>query len=191
MRKKLLDSLRKVFRPEFINRLDGVIVFHPLNREHLRNIVNLELEKVAERMAEHNIQLHASDAALDDIKIFDKHKQVLLQAKKIRADVKSIDLKTRKLILNDIALTNADFNLIYYKADSSLNLQFIVDYFASPVVDTTYSNPGCSINNAKLIGSHFALRDERYMSPGKGIDFSDMDLSKLNLEVKDILSQGR
>ena len=65
MRKKLLDSLRKVFRPEFINRLDGVIVFHPLSREHIRNIVNLELAKVAGRMAEHNITLSASDAALD------------------------------------------------------------------------------------------------------------------------------
>ncbi len=63
MRKKLLDSLRKVFRPEFINRLDGVIVFHPLSREHIRNIVNLELEKVAERMQEHNITLRASEAA--------------------------------------------------------------------------------------------------------------------------------
>lgn len=65
MRKKLLDSLRKVFRPEFINRLDAVIVFHPLNREHIRNIVNLELAKVAERMAEHNINITASDAALE------------------------------------------------------------------------------------------------------------------------------
>ena len=67
MRKKLLESLRKVFRPEFINRLDGVIVFHPLNQEHLRNIITLELDKVAQRMADHNIQLHASPAALDQL----------------------------------------------------------------------------------------------------------------------------
>jgi ATP-dependent Clp protease ATP-binding subunit ClpC len=65
MRKKLLDSLKKVFRPEFINRLDGVIVFHPLNQVHIRNIVNVELEKVAVRMRDHNIALHASEAALD------------------------------------------------------------------------------------------------------------------------------
>jgi ATP-dependent Clp protease ATP-binding subunit ClpC len=67
MRKKLLESLRKVFRPEFINRLDGVIVFHPLSREHLRSIVTLELDKVAQRMQEHNILLHASDAALEQL----------------------------------------------------------------------------------------------------------------------------
>jgi ATP-dependent Clp protease ATP-binding subunit ClpC len=65
MRKKLLDSLKKVFRPEFINRLDGVIVFHALNQEHIRKIVNVELEKVAQRMRDHNIDLHASEAALD------------------------------------------------------------------------------------------------------------------------------
>jgi len=65
MRKKLLDSLRKVFRPEFINRLDGVIVFHPLNKEHIRNIINVELDKVACRMREHNLSLHASEAALE------------------------------------------------------------------------------------------------------------------------------
>jgi ATP-dependent Clp protease ATP-binding subunit ClpC len=67
MRKKLIESLHKVFRPEFINRLDGVIVFHPLNKEQLRKIVTIELDKVAGRMQEHNITLHASEAALDQL----------------------------------------------------------------------------------------------------------------------------
>ena len=65
MRKKLLDSLKRVFRPEFINRLDGVIVFRALTKENIRSIVNIELIKVAERLKEHNISLHASDAALE------------------------------------------------------------------------------------------------------------------------------
>lgn len=65
MRKKLLDSLKRVFRPEFINRLDGVIVFHALTKENLRQIVNLELNKVAERLHDHNLTLRATDAALD------------------------------------------------------------------------------------------------------------------------------
>jgi ATP-dependent Clp protease ATP-binding subunit ClpC len=67
MRKTLLDSLKRVFRPEFINRLDSVIVFHALNKEHIRQIVNLELSKVAERLADHNLKLQASDAALDQL----------------------------------------------------------------------------------------------------------------------------
>src|SRR5271157_6374154 len=65
MRKKLLDSLKRVFRPEFINRLDGVIVFHALTKDNLRQIVNLELNKVAERLHDHNLTLTATDAALD------------------------------------------------------------------------------------------------------------------------------
>ncbi len=64
MRKKLLESLKRVFRPEFINRLDGVMVFRALNKEHIQTIVTLELDKVARRVQEHEIVLHASQAAL-------------------------------------------------------------------------------------------------------------------------------
>jgi ATP-dependent Clp protease ATP-binding subunit ClpC len=67
MRKKLLDSLKRVFRPEFINRLDGVMVFRALNKEHIQTIVNLELEKVARRVEEHEIVLHTSQAALQKL----------------------------------------------------------------------------------------------------------------------------
>jgi ATP-dependent Clp protease ATP-binding subunit ClpC len=64
MRKKLTDSLKRVFRPEFINRLDSVIVFRALNREDIQKIVSLELNKVAERLVENNIRLRATDAAV-------------------------------------------------------------------------------------------------------------------------------
>lgn len=67
MRKKLLDSLKRVFRPEFINRLDNVIVFRALARQHIRQIVSLELDKVAERLVDHEILLKASDAAVDKL----------------------------------------------------------------------------------------------------------------------------
>jgi ATP-dependent Clp protease ATP-binding subunit ClpC len=65
MRKKLTDSLKKVFRPEFINRLDSVIVFRSLNKDDIRKIVTLELNKVTSRLAEHEVKLTASEAALD------------------------------------------------------------------------------------------------------------------------------
>ncbi len=63
MRKTLMEALRKVFRPEFLNRVDSVIVFHALNREQIASIVDLELAKVAERLSEHRISLQASEAA--------------------------------------------------------------------------------------------------------------------------------
>ncbi len=65
MRKKLLESLKRVFRPEFINRLDSVIVFRSLNKEDIRQIVQLELNKVSERLVEHNITLNATSEAVD------------------------------------------------------------------------------------------------------------------------------
>ncbi len=67
MRKKLLDSLKRVFRPEFINRLDSVIVFRSLNREDIRRIVSIELDKVGARLVENEIRLSATDAALDQL----------------------------------------------------------------------------------------------------------------------------
>jgi ATP-dependent Clp protease ATP-binding subunit ClpC len=65
MRKKLTESLRRVFRPEFINRLDSVIVFRSLNKVDIEKIVELELLKVAHRLEEHTIVLNATPAALE------------------------------------------------------------------------------------------------------------------------------
>ena len=64
MRKKLNDSLKRAFRPEFINRLDAVVIFRSLNKEDIQHIVSLELDKVAERLKEHNLILTATPAAL-------------------------------------------------------------------------------------------------------------------------------
>jgi ATP-dependent Clp protease ATP-binding subunit ClpC len=64
MRKKLNESLKRAFRPEFINRLDAVIIFRSLNKEDIQKIVTLELDKVAERLKEHNLELTATPEAL-------------------------------------------------------------------------------------------------------------------------------
>jgi ATP-dependent Clp protease ATP-binding subunit ClpC len=65
MRKKLLESLKRVFRPEFINRLDSVVVFRALSKRDIEEIVELELHKVAERLQEHQISLTATPEALE------------------------------------------------------------------------------------------------------------------------------
>jgi ATP-dependent Clp protease ATP-binding subunit ClpC len=65
MRKKLMESLKRVFRPEFINRVDSVIVFRSLNKDSIKLIVELEIKKVGERLEEHDIVLTATPAALD------------------------------------------------------------------------------------------------------------------------------
>jgi len=65
MRKKLTESLKRVFRPEFINRVDSVIVFRALNKEDIKQIVSLELGKVAARLEEHGIAIEARDSAIE------------------------------------------------------------------------------------------------------------------------------
>jgi len=62
---KVRDELKNVFNPEFLNRLDDVIVFHPLNREHIAQIVNVLLKDVRKRLAEEELQLKLTDAATD------------------------------------------------------------------------------------------------------------------------------
>ncbi len=65
MSRNLRTRLRKLFRPEFLNRLDGIIIFRPLDREALRRIVELEVEKVRRRLREGGFDLHLTAAALD------------------------------------------------------------------------------------------------------------------------------
>ena len=63
MRKKLLEELRRAFRPEFLNRVDAIIVFRALEKCDITQIVELELLKVADRLADHHISLRASSEA--------------------------------------------------------------------------------------------------------------------------------
>jgi ATP-dependent Clp protease ATP-binding subunit ClpC len=65
MRKKLTEALKRTFRPEFINRLDSVIVFRSLTKEDIYKIVQLELDKVNARLVDNDIHLRASDTALE------------------------------------------------------------------------------------------------------------------------------
>jgi ATP-dependent Clp protease ATP-binding subunit ClpC len=65
MRKKLTESLKRVFRPEFINRVDSVIVFRALSPDHIKEIVSLELSKVSERLVENDITLSPTEEAIE------------------------------------------------------------------------------------------------------------------------------
>ena len=65
MHKKLMEALKRSFRPEFVNRLDSVIVFRALSRADIREIVMLEIQKVQERLVEQRISLTPTDSALD------------------------------------------------------------------------------------------------------------------------------
>jgi ATP-dependent Clp protease ATP-binding subunit ClpC len=63
MKDKVLGELKRIFRPEFLNRVDGTVVFHALNREQISKIVDLEIAKVCLRLEEHALSLRLTDAS--------------------------------------------------------------------------------------------------------------------------------
>jgi ATP-dependent Clp protease ATP-binding subunit ClpB len=59
------DTLKQVFKPEFLNRIDEIIVFHMLNKEHLRKIVDVQLHYLAQRLEARKIKIDITDNAKD------------------------------------------------------------------------------------------------------------------------------
>src|SRR6202044_2798105 len=65
MKNRIMGELKKVFRPEFLNRIDDVIVFHKLAKDEIKEIVELPLLRIRESMAERELQLELSEEAKD------------------------------------------------------------------------------------------------------------------------------
>ncbi len=63
MKKKVTDEVKKLFRPEFLNRLDDIIVFHELSEEQLKGIVDLMLKDLQKRLSEHKVTIELTDKA--------------------------------------------------------------------------------------------------------------------------------
>ncbi len=62
-----MRTVKTVFKPELLNRIDDLIVFHQLDREHIRRIVDLNLEDLSERLAEQNLTIEVHDAVKDKL----------------------------------------------------------------------------------------------------------------------------
>ncbi|MFL7809504.1 MAG: AAA family ATPase, partial [Anaerolineae bacterium] len=63
IRERVMAALRDQFRPEFLNRLDEIVLFHSLTREHLIEIVDIQLERLRRLLADRKIEIELSDAA--------------------------------------------------------------------------------------------------------------------------------
>jgi ATP-dependent Clp protease ATP-binding subunit ClpB len=67
MKNAVMDVVGTHFRPEFVNRIDDLVVFHPLGREHIRKIVDIQLGYLLDRLADRDIRVELSDAARDKL----------------------------------------------------------------------------------------------------------------------------
>jgi len=65
MKNSLMEVLTQHFRPEFVNRIDDVVVFHPLSQEHIRKIVDIQLGYLHDRLADRDMHIELSDDARD------------------------------------------------------------------------------------------------------------------------------
>jgi ATP-dependent Clp protease ATP-binding subunit ClpB len=66
-REEILDDVRGYFRPEFVNRIDEIVVFEPLSRDHIRAIVEIQLGQLRERLADRALTLELTDGARDHL----------------------------------------------------------------------------------------------------------------------------
>ena len=67
LKQTVLEVVGQHFRPEFINRVDELVVFHALQKEHIRAITDIQIQRLEQRLAEQDIQIELSDAAKDHI----------------------------------------------------------------------------------------------------------------------------
>jgi len=68
MKEAVMDEVKRIFKPEFINRIDEIIVFHQLNKEHIKSIVSIMTASISKRSKEQmNITIEASDAAIEHL----------------------------------------------------------------------------------------------------------------------------
>ncbi|MBI2849600.1 MAG: ATP-dependent Clp protease ATP-binding subunit [Chloroflexi bacterium] len=124
MKERLLEELKKVFRPEFLNRIDGVLVFHGLNKEHIRRIVDLMLAMVSKALAEKNMKIEVTEAAKDFLgekgydEVFgarplrrviqdmveDKLSDALLRSQFRSGDTVIVDLENGEIVLHPAAV---------------------------------------------------------------------------------------
>jgi ATP-dependent Clp protease ATP-binding subunit ClpB len=65
MRSRVMDAMRSSFRPEFLNRIDEIIIFHSLQKHQLRHIVQLQVKRLEQRLADRKMSLKLSESALD------------------------------------------------------------------------------------------------------------------------------
>jgi ATP-dependent Clp protease ATP-binding subunit ClpC len=123
MKEKLLGELKKSFRPEFLNRIDSVVVFHSLTRDNIRAIVDLMLVNVTKQLAEKGIKLEVTEAAKDFLgvkgydevfgarplrraiqdRVEDKLSEELLRGKFQFGDTVTVDVEESEIVIHQMA----------------------------------------------------------------------------------------
>jgi ATP-dependent Clp protease ATP-binding subunit ClpB len=98
MKRAVLEEMRRHFRPEFLNRIDDVIVFHSLTKEHLKEIVEIQLSGLRARLADRHVRIELTDGAREHL-VEVGHEPVYGARPLKRAIQREIETPLSKLIL--------------------------------------------------------------------------------------------
>src|SRR5690554_7311687 len=98
MRDAVMDIVGGHFRPEFINRIDESVVFHPLKQEQIRGIADIQLQLLRDRLAERDLSLELSDAAINKLVEvgYEDRKSTRLNSSHVRISYAVFCLKKKK-----------------------------------------------------------------------------------------------
>lgn len=121
---------------------------------------------------------------LTDLYVEDLHKDTLLYSKRLIVDIKEFSIEKKRIVLDDVALTDTYFNLKKYKNDTTNNLSFIINHFASS--DTTKSSWFFGMNDLDLKKTRFNYNDENIEALLAGVDYNHIGLSYLDLSLSKI-----
>ncbi|MDD4603943.1 MAG: translocation/assembly module TamB domain-containing protein [Bacteroidales bacterium] len=132
---------------------------------------------------------------IEDILVRDRYHDILFSAAALSVKPGKISLKNHQVNLSQVFVDKGIFQLITQKGDSTLNLQFILDYFASADTtkkkDTLPSKPwDLSISNVSLRSTRFHFQDKNKPLVPLGMDYSNIDVSAIDLDLTDIAFAG-
>ncbi|MBI2913880.1 MAG: AAA family ATPase, partial [Chloroflexi bacterium] len=123
MKDKVLSAMKNVFRPEFLNRLDATVVFHALSKEHIRQIVGMQISEVEKQLSLKGVKLEMTTAALDWIgekgydpvfgarplrrviqnEIEDRLSEALLEERFHEGDTVRVDVQNDEIVLINVS----------------------------------------------------------------------------------------
>jgi ATP-dependent Clp protease ATP-binding subunit ClpB len=98
----VIDLLRKTMRPEFLNRIDEIIMFRPLRHSEIRNIIRIQLKGLTKILAEQNIELEITDEALTYLSMHGYEPQFGARPLKRLIQKEIVNLLSKKIIAGDI-----------------------------------------------------------------------------------------
>ncbi len=120
LQKTLYEQLKQTIRPEFLNRIDDVIVFHPLGKEHLRHIVDIQLKRVHEMLAKQHIQLVVPQLVKDWLA--ERGFDPLFGARPLKRLIQSqLVNKLATVLLSRDGADNVEFEVVISKGGDSLD----------------------------------------------------------------------